>query len=325
MCLYPKLLRNPKYRVNKKNGGNVPIMQDPRTFYVPIACGECMECFKKKGREWKVRLIEDIKEFRNGKFITLTFSNESYSDLYKLAKGDGYNRDNSIATIAVRRFLERYRKEHKKSLRHWLITELGKVNTEHIHLHGIVWCDDVFNMEKHWKYGYVWKGYNKGNKLENYVNGKTISYCMKYFTKRDILHKTYKPVVLCSAGIGGSYEKRADFKRHKYNGADTKEYYKTNQGYKMALPIYLRNKAYNDDEREKLWIQKLDKGKRYVLGVEIDVSNGNEEYINALKYAQQQNIDRGYGNGTKDWKLIEYEREMRELKQNMRLKPPPRP
>jgi hypothetical protein len=325
MCLYPKLLRNPKYKVNKKNGGNVPIMQDSRTFYVPIACGECIECFNKKAREWKVRLSEDIREFKNGKFVTLTFSNESYKELYEISKGEGYNRDNSIATIAVRRFLERYRKEHKKSLRHWLITELGKVNTEHIHLHGIVWSDDMVNVAKHWKYGYVWKGYNRNGNIVNYVSERTVNYCMKYFTKRDVLHKTWKPIVLCSSGIGGSYEKREDFKRHKFIGKETKDYYKTREGYKMSMPIYYRNKAYNEKEREELWIHKLDKNKRYVLGAEIDVSNGNKEYLEALKYAQEQNVSKGYGNGCKDWELIKYEREMRALKQEMRLKGPPRP
>jgi hypothetical protein len=323
MCLYPRLLRNPKYKVNKKNGGNVPQMQDPRTFYVPVGCGECIECFNKKAREWKVRLSEDIRKHKNGKFITLTFSNDSYSDLYKIAKGEGYNKDNSIATIAVRRFLERYRKEHKKSLRHWLITELGKVNTEHIHLHGIVWSDDMVNVEKHWKYGYVWKGYNKNGRIENYVCERTVNYCMKYFTKRDILHKTWKPIVLSSAGIGGSYEEREDFKRHKYEGNTTKDYYKTREGYKMSMPIYYRNKAYTEDEREKLWIHKLDKNKRYVLGVEIDISENNKEYLEALKYAQQQNADKGYGNGVKDWEVVKYENEMRKLKQEMRLKTTP--
>ena len=121
MCLFPKLVGNPKYKANKKNGGNIPHMRDNRVAVVPIGCGECMECRKQKANNWRLRLLEDIKENTNGKFITLTFSNESYKELSKLCKGKGYNHDNEIATKAVRRFLERRRKENKKSVRHWFI------------------------------------------------------------------------------------------------------------------------------------------------------------------------------------------------------------
>ena len=128
MCLYPKLIRNPKYKANKKNGGVIPHMKDERVGFTPIGCGECIECMKKKANEWRVRLNEDIKKHTNGVFVTLTFSNESYRELSKLCKGKGYNLDNEIATLAVRRFLERWRKKYKKSVRHWLITELGGVS-----------------------------------------------------------------------------------------------------------------------------------------------------------------------------------------------------
>ena len=67
--------------------------------------------------------------------------------------------DNSIATIGVRRFLERWRKEYgnMKGIRHWLITELGHKGTENIHLHGIIWTNEDFEkVREHWKYGYVY-------------------------------------------------------------------------------------------------------------------------------------------------------------------------
>ena len=155
--------------------------------------------------------MEDIKENKNGKFITLTFNNESYKALYEevTAKKEGLNPyaiDNAIATLAVRRFTERWRKEHKKTIRHWLITELGHGRTEHIHLHGIVWADDVIKVEQHWKYGYIWKGKFKSNgTIENYVNAKTINYMTKYMLKTDIQHREYNSLILCSKGIGKVY------------------------------------------------------------------------------------------------------------------------
>ena len=37
-----------KYEPNKKNGGNVPPLNDERTLYVPVGCQNCIECDKQK-------------------------------------------------------------------------------------------------------------------------------------------------------------------------------------------------------------------------------------------------------------------------------------
>ena len=92
MCLYPRLVKNPKYRKNKKNGGIIPDMPDQRVGLVPIGCGMCMECMKKRKNEWKIRLMEDIKEHRNGVFVTFTFSNEAYKKLATEVRGKTSNR-----------------------------------------------------------------------------------------------------------------------------------------------------------------------------------------------------------------------------------------
>ena len=99
-----------------------------------------------KKREWQIRLLEDIKEYKNGKFVTLTFNEEWLEKLEKEVKKeiDIINdkiEENLVATYAVRHFLERWRFKYKKSVRHWLVTELGHENTERIHLHGIIYTD----------------------------------------------------------------------------------------------------------------------------------------------------------------------------------------
>ena len=114
MCLYPKLIKNRKYLANKKNGGNVPELEDDRVLYVPVGCGNCIECKKKKKREWQVRLQEELKVSK-GVFITLTFSDE---ELDKLCAEIKVNESNAVATLAVRRFLERCRKETGKSIKY---------------------------------------------------------------------------------------------------------------------------------------------------------------------------------------------------------------
>lgn len=364
MCLYSTLIKNKRYTANGKNGGVIPAVVDKRTLYTPVGCGHCMECRRQKANEWRVRLLEDIKEHTNGKFVTLTFSTESLKKLVGYIRDhaddpfeipEGYALDNAICTVAMRLFLERWRKKYKKSLRHWIVSELGHQNTEHVHLHGIVWTDqELASLDKIWQYGFVWKGhlkgYHKGQPiLENYVNAKTVNYITKYVTKIDLIHQKYKPVTLCSDGIGRNYVEEyshteywtqrdkngkwslRSYKRYRkkyvgaykgnyYNGEDTNQTYRTSTGHKMGLPTYWRNKIYTDEEKEKLWIQQLDKGERFVLGKKVDIRNSEWPYYHAVKEAQKWNRELGYGgNEKKDWNRLTYEQMRRILVQQKRI------
>ncbi len=317
MCLYPRIIKNKKYISNKKNGGIVPVMRDKRMGLVPVGCGKCMECRKQKARNWQVRLLEEIKTERNGVMITLTFSNESIKEIgTKINKLEGYNRDNEIATIGMRRFLERWRKKYKKSVKHWFITELGHNGTENVHMHGIIWTDIKHDeIRRIWRYGFVWIGSeNKG-----YVNSATVNYTVKYVHKQDELHTEYIPKVLTSKGIGKNYIKTWNSKRHKYINKNTKETYKTEKGHEIAMPIYYRNKIWTDEEREKLWIEKLDENIRYVNGIKIDVSETEEKYWKALKVARMKNKRLGYGDNSINWEKRKYENERRNINYMKRI------
>ena len=158
--------------------------------------------------------------------------------------------------MAVRRFLERWRKKYKKSVRHWLITELGHNGTNRVHLHGVIFTNNPEDIEKIWSYGWVFIG--------DYVNNATINYIVKYVTKIDLVHKNFVGKILCSKGIGSNYLNRLDSKYNLFNDTETREYYKTREGLKLSLPIYYRNKLYSDDERERLWLNLLDKEERWV-------------------------------------------------------------
>ena len=312
MCLYPKLIRNRKYTKNKKNGGVIPPISDKRVLMVPVGCGKCIECRKQKARNWQVRLQEDIRVNKNAKFVTYTFSEHELQKLDNEIKGiSGYERDNEICRLAVRRYTERWRKKYGKTLRHWLVTELGHTNTERVHMHGIVWTDEVKDIEKIWKYGKIWIG--------EYVNAKTINYIVKYVNKVDESHKTYNSKIFTSKGIGSGYMERRDVERNKYKKEETRETYKTREGVELALPIYYRNKIYNEEEREALWLEKLDKEERYVCGVKVSVSEGEEEYYKLLEMMRQKNKRLGYGDDAKNWELKRYENERRNIKKMERL------
>ena len=266
MCLYSRLHKNPKYLPNKKNGGIIPPLPlnkktgrpDTRVLYVPIRCGKCMECVKAKKSEYRVRLNEERKHNTlQPQFVTLTFSTEAITKLATSFKSKGYNLDNDIATKAVRLFTELWRKhdKNKKTIKHWLVTEIGGGRYEHIHLHGILWTNEKERIQKHWKHGYVFVG--------EYVNGRTITYITKYVTKQDPKHRHYTPIVLASKGIGKGYTESQQAKMHKFKEGATIEAYRTETGHRLAMPTYMRNKLYSDEEKEKLWVEKLNKQERW--------------------------------------------------------------
>lgn len=331
MCLYPKLIKNRKYTVTKKNKGIVPKITDPRTAYVPIGCTKCIECRKQKARGWNVRLQEEIRHDKTGEFVTLTFSNESIKKILQEINyvdkdtGEelltGYELDNEIATKGVRLFLERWRKKYGKSVKHWLITELGHNGTENIHMHGIIFTNAKTKTEKLklkedikkiWGYGFVYIG--------DYVSENTVNYMMKYCQKIDLKHREYNPKILTSAGIGNKYTERLDAKlnKFKYNG-ETRETYVSRQGSKMNLPIYYRNKIYSEVERELLWLQKLDKQERWILGVKISTKKGMDTYYRSLLEARQLNRRLGYGTDEKNWKRLDYENQRRKMNIEKRI------
>jgi len=178
-------------------------------------------------------------------------------------------------------------------------------------MHGILWTDEeTEKIRKHWKYGFI-----RVDEKNGFVNNKTVNYITKYIKKTDFEHREYKSKVLCSAGIGSGYLKstNAGLNKYKERVGQTREYYKTESGHKIGLNQYWRNRIYNDEEREKLWIEKLNKQIRYVDGQEIDISKGEEQYYKALENARAKSNKLGYGNGTTDWNRKKYEQERRIL------------
>ena len=135
----------------------------------------------------------------------------------------------------------------------------------------------------------------------------------------DEKHREYKPIILCSPGIGRDYVNTKEFKRNAFNEGETKEYYRTPSGHKIALPKYWRNKRYSEEEREALWLHKLNQETRYVNGIPIDVSKDLKQYYNVLKQARRLNAELGYGKDKKNWELKIYENEQRKLMQATRI------
>jgi len=157
--------------------------------------------------------------------------------------------DQQIASLAIRRFLERYRKVYRVSLRHWLITDYGHRGTERLHLHGIVFdakCSSIrahrtlINFDKFrslWSYGHVWLGW---------CTDRSINYITNYITK------IQDSKVFVSPGLGKSFltEQVVRFYKETLSLWIHTQYMRG----KHLLPRYYMTKIYKWYERFKIRI-----------------------------------------------------------------------
>lgn len=287
MCLYPRIIRNPRYKANKKNGGVIPQAKDKRALYVAIGCGKCMECRKQKANEWRVRLNEEIKRNNNPcRFVTLTIREEYLKSIEETAGKDNVY---GQATILVRRYLERIRKRTGKSVKHWIIPELGHKGTERLHLHGLIWCEEPWILKEEWAKvcGHYFGGKD--------ITAKTINYVSKYILKQDEKHSEFQGKIFCSAGIGQGYVGSLQYSKNEYKGSQTDETYRLPTGHRVALPIYYRNKRWTDSEREQLWMARLDRQIRYVDSLAVDMAIEEDRYWRLLETAREKNERLHYG------------------------------
>ena len=119
--------------------------------------------------------------------------------------------------------------------------------------------------------------------------------------------------VLCSKGIGCGYFRRRDAKNNAFNpNGKTSEVYRLRNGAKIALPEYFRRKLYSDDERDKLWIEKQEKGFRYIMGEKVYVDDENT-YNNLLEFYQKMGREL-YGDDPKEWDAARQRERLRKMK-----------
>lgn len=290
MCLYKKTLLNPKYLPNKKNGYNPPKCTDERFRYIEAECGKCYECRKKRAREWSIRIYENLK-YEFGYFVTLTISPESMKNLMEIEEvREIKGNENAIAKLALRRCLERIRKQTGKSLKHWCVTELGE-ERDRMHLHGIVFGQRGAELIKQqWGYGIVYVG--------KYCSARTANYITKYMLKEDVKHPWFTGRVFTSAGIGRGYV-FGNRIRNKFRGEETDDRYQAANGQMISMPKYYKNKLYSDEEREIIWGYKQKDKYTYIHGEKI--SKDDESTIKNLTEYYRRVINKTMMDNPEDW------------------------
>jgi len=215
-----------------------PFTRKVETNIYTLPCGKCPNCYAKRISGWSFRLVEEEKNSFSSYFITLTYDTEHI----KMTKNGFMNLDKRDTQL----FMKRLRKLNSKKLKYFTTGEYGsKTNRPHYHI--ILFNVKEDTIEKAWKLGQI--HYGK-------VSKASVGYTLKYMSKTSKvpLHKNddrNKEFQLMSKGLGLTYIKDSTIKWHQ---ADLLErmYLNIEEGKKIGMPRYYKDKIYNSDQRGQL-------------------------------------------------------------------------
>lgn len=211
---------------------------------IPVPCGKCPACCKRRASAWSIRLKEERKRSSSAYFITLTYSNYhvpiTESGFMSLDKRD------------VQLFFMRLRKVNAPGIKYYCVGEYGS-KTLRPHYHIILFNADVKTIQSAWNLGQVHYGQ---------VEGASIGYTLKYISKpRQIPafenDDRAREFALMSKGLGDNYINRMVHWHHA--DLDNRMYVPLEGGKKACMPRYYKEKMYVDSERKRIGQVQLSK------------------------------------------------------------------
>lgn len=242
---------------------------------VPVACGKCPECCKRRIAGWSFRLLKEFKVSSSAYFITLTYDSrfvpitpKGQLALYKpdfqlfikrLRKANGAQK--TIKYYAVGEYGERLWRPHYHAIvfNLELSALIGEKNANHIR-QGLIALDGKTKFKSE-----VWSRYDEHKNRLGYcghvtvgeVNAASVGYCLEYMSKRRRVpafdgDDRQPEFGLMSKGLGAQYVESAR-KWHRAKLAD-RLYCVTDDGHKVAMPRYYKDKLYNKQERQYIGV-----------------------------------------------------------------------
>jgi hypothetical protein len=203
---------------------------------IPVPCNRCPSCTKLKINSWIFRLKQEQKISTSTSFITLTYEDKHlrYSE----------NGQPTLRKIDVQNFMKALRKEQllhtTQTLKYYAVGEYGsKYGRPHYHI--IMFnLHPKTNLSNAWKYGFI---------DVSQAREASINYTLKYISKPKTKPKNgeqLREFSLMSKGLGSNYLTNSI---KKYHSQLDNCYLTTENGYKMPLPKYYKEKLYNDTQR----------------------------------------------------------------------------
>lgn len=203
----------------------------------PVPCGKCVECKKRRVSSWVYRLEQEDKISSCSLFITLT-----YNTIKVPITDRGFM---TLKKKDLQDFMKRLRKRTSNKLKYYAVGEYG-TKTDRPHYHMI-----LFNLENPDVIAEEWRN---GDVHIGKVSGASIAYTTKYIDKEKRIPKfegddRLKEFSLMSKGLGKNYLSEEKIKWHKED--INRNYVVREDGVKVALPRYYREKIYDEQERKK--------------------------------------------------------------------------
>lgn len=208
---------------------------------IPVPCGKCPVCVKRRVSAWSFRLMEEDKKATSSHFVTLT-----YDPMKIPITRNGFT---SLCKSDVQKFLKRLRKSEvgnsKSEIKYYLVGEYGG-KTHRPHYHALLFnVSKLSHIEKCWQQGAIHYGS---------VSGASVGYTLKYMSKRKMIpmHRNddrLQEFALMSKGLGLSY---VNEKTIAFHNADlfNRMCLTLQGGKKASMPRYYKEKIYPESSRK---------------------------------------------------------------------------
>jgi hypothetical protein len=210
---------------------------------IPVPCGKCPSCLKRKTSGWSFRLIKEGDISKSALFVTLTYENEN---LHYTEKGF-----KNLSKTDVQKFFKRLRKLSSNKLKYYAVGEYGS-KTWRPHYHIILFNANREIVHKAWMLD------NKpiGSIFIGDVTDASIGYTLKYMSKKGKIpvHKNddrQKEFQLMSKGLGKNYLTEKMIRWHK-DDLENRMYVPMKDNKKIAMPRYYKDKLYSESEKNRI-------------------------------------------------------------------------
>lgn len=218
-CMFP-------YKVERE------IYHNQKDRFVPVPCGKCPQCLKRRVASWSFRLEMESLLWNKQYFLTLTYDNEHVP----ITK-------NGFLTLEPRDLTLFFKKLRKRAgkIKYYLCGEYG-TNTKRPHYHVILFATSSLfesDIESSWYQGKVYYGK---------VEPASIRYTVQYYdkgiwSKSHVRDDRYPEFSRMSQGIGRNFLTPAQVTRFLEN--PQKSFIYDVEGKKIAIPRYYKKRMYD--------------------------------------------------------------------------------
>lgn len=237
---------------------------------IPVPCGKCPDCVKRRVSQWSFRLLEESKISSSSHFITLTYD----SKFVPITK-NGFM---SLSKHELQKFMKRLRKANSEKLKYYAVGEYG-TDKKRPHYHILLFNAKIETIDPAWNMGYI--DYGK-------VEGASVGYTLKYMSKG-----RWRPMhcnddrepqfAVMSKGLGLSYCTE-ESKRYHLSDLANHMCCVLRGGQRICMPRYYKEKLYTDEQRKALgfWARKA-----ALEAEEKAIAHGGDTYFRDLWEAQK--------------------------------------